>query len=553
MSEIINHDVQIIGDGQSQGIEISVNGVMEAYRHGSTIAIHASTWRLSPKLTRNHPKIVEEYDKNPLIAERDYGAIAPRSVEAAERDPEGLSMLAVRRESPFTETGSMKDWFVPDPRFEYYLHADLSKVRDDTGLSMCHYDADTGKVFVDFIYTLRNFENWHLSFSRVEEYIVQLHNKGFRLSCSFDGWNSAYLMERLINMGVPAQLYSVDRGLQAYDTLISAIHSGQVDFPYNGQFLIEMKGLLLIDGKKYDHRKGSNKDTADAVAGCVSRCYLSILGSLLSATEIENVVQPSGMLDVVWDDDRASFVFIGTPTTTRTRFGLRIDAVEDQLIVQVGHQDRETKVLWIDGFYVWDEWTTRDAGCEGVLHFLDALRQGVVIYAASLNRSVPYEISQWLQTSGIRFTTELAAKRGQSGQLIRTMAISRQAINMTVQQIKKGSIRVPEVEALVRDLSYLTETNAMQRVFVKALAGFVDFAEKQHVVGTEARPMPAAISTRMTPGMPLGPPRMPTAGVYGGNEDVIDRVRKRAGYVGSTGNALTAQPGKRTFPKPLRG
>jgi ribosomal protein S27AE len=44
------------------------------------LAIHLPTWEMSPRYPRNHPQIQAAYDSNPTKAERDYGAIPPKSV-----------------------------------------------------------------------------------------------------------------------------------------------------------------------------------------------------------------------------------------------------------------------------------------------------------------------------------------------------------------------------------------------------------------------------------------------------------------------------------------
>lgn len=542
---------QILGDGTEQAVEISVNGVMEAHRAGSTIAIHASTWRINPKVTR--VTYDDSYEKNPVLAERDFGAVAPRSVESAVRDKQALEEMATRRESPIDELGAMKDWFKPDPAFEYYLHADLSQKRDNTAICVSHYDPNIGQVYVDFIYTIRNAKNWTLSFTRVEEYIVELKNRGFRISTSFDGWNSAYLMERLTNAGIHAQLYSVDRGLEAYDTLISAIFSGKVDYPYDKNFIGELSELRLYGGNKYDHKPNGSKDTSDSVAGSVARCYLSIVGSLLSKGEIDDATNEEPAFTVSYQDGFPRFEGMMAPIPG-VRYGVRIDALGDQIVVQVGHTERAVGNLILDGFYLWDDYVTVDAGCESVVKFLVDLHSKVEIFAFSLNESVPYEIIQFAQTSGRRFTTALAAKRGQRGQLVRSAGVSRRAVNLMIQQLKKGVLQIPASDPLIRDLKYLTEANQGKRVFVQCLAGFVEFMLKQHAVGQEANLLATPTQSPLSPGQSSGMPRLPSYGVNGSGGEEIDRLRQRVNAtpenMGMRTRAVSGTQSRRNFAKP---
>lgn len=552
-------ETQIIGSGQNQGVEISVNGVMEAYRLRSRLVVHASTWRVNPKVTRE--TYAEKYEENPIIAERDYGGIAPRSVESAVRDKLALEQMATNRESAFDSLGAMKDWFKGDPRYEYYMHIDLSKNRDNTGLAMSHYDPDLGKVYVDCIYTLKNQKNWTLNFGRVEEIIREIKARGFKLKVSFDGWNSAYMMERLNNTGIEVTLYSVDRGLEAYDTLISAIFSERVDYPYDALFIRELAGLRLYGGTKYDHvANGGSKDTSDAVAGSVARCYLSIAGSLLSQSEVDAVVSDDNAFLVSYDEGYPKFEDV-IEVSRAIKYGIRVDAVEDQLVIQIGHQDRQDGIVVLDGFYTFTDYGFADAGCEHVLNFLHKVNQTLQIFAFSLNEGVPYELIQFVQQTGKKFTTSLAARKNNKGQLVRSSGISRKAVNLTIQQIKKGAVQIPQSDLLIRDLKYITIDNQMRRVFVGCFAGFVDFMMKQHTVGVESREM--AQPSKGVPtaaGRSLGMPGLPTHGITGGGGREIDQIRAR--------NRNTAIPGgsaerkvqkvvglqsKRNFAKPMRG
>jgi len=273
----------------------------------------------------------------------------------------------------------------------------------------------------------------------------------------------------------------------------------------------------------------------------------------MSQSEVDSALEETGALDVVLIPEQHAWVFRGSKLDIRTRFGVRIDAVDDQIVVQIGHQDRQSGIMLVDGFYLWDQWNMSDQGCDAILQFLEVMHRQIEIFAFSMNESVPMEVVQFVQMTGKRFVSALAARRGTNGQLIRSNVITRKAINTMIQQVKKGAIRIPPVPELVRDLHYITDTNQMERKFVLCLAGFCDFMLKQHAVGREGRPMPDPQSTRYAPGRVGGQPHLPQYGVPG-DKNEIDTIRRRTGsFIGVGANQQSTVSGRRTFPKPLRG
>jgi len=511
-----------------------IPGVLEAWRYGSKLAIHASAWFLNPK--NPYESFIEVLEENPTLAWRDFGAIPPQAMQKAIPSEETLRVLATHRVSPFDAEGAIFDWFKGDPRYEYYLHIDLSKSRDNTGWSMCHWVPEDGKVLVDFIRTWKPDRNWDLSFTRVKNTVLELHNRGFKLRVSTDGWQNLMLAEELGQIGIDVVQYSVDRGTGPYDTLISGLFSRRVDWPFNAEFIQEMTQLRLFRGQKYDHPsgRGGSKDTSDAVAGCVSRCILSITGMSLKETEIEPVILDTQLFAVEYVEVEGTPVPVFHGITDlmpkNARFGIRIDAVEDLLVVTVGRYAREAQLVMVDGYYVWEAQSYLDFGCESVIQFLSGLTDQVEVFAFSLNESVPLEILDFIKATGKRFTSALAARKRARGQLIRSTTVGRKSIQVLIQQIRKAAIRFPRVEQLIRDLKFLTEDNQLDRIFVRCLAGFLDFVLKQSAVGLESQPMAQPVATVQSPVQRMRG-LMPTPGmgaIPGANP--LDTIRSRYGY-----------------------
>ena len=177
----------------------------------------------------------------------------------------------------------------------------MSMSTDDTGMSICHYDLVNDKYVVDLIHTINKTKDWKLSFERIFHIVLTLKESlGFNFAkVTFDSWQSYSTIERLSNKGVPAGLYSVDRGTEAYDTLIETMLLNQLDYYYQARFIEEMKELKLYKGNKYDHPPGGSKDTSDGVAGCVANCVMARVGLSLTTHEVEQALHEDHTIPVV--------------------------------------------------------------------------------------------------------------------------------------------------------------------------------------------------------------------------------------------------------------
>lgn len=233
-------------------------------------------------------------------------------------DPEqGLPPMV----SPVLPTTKPRDWmntyvdfdrlvsddFWGDPNSVYHFHVDLSKTKDATGLAItCNAGTDAAAwvesegrperaalIEVSAIICIQAPPNGEISFSRVREILYWLKEvRGFRFrKCSFDGWQSTDSIQILQSKGFDVEILSVDRNLDAYDTLKDALYEGRLFFPpAHGQdpyttwdriyyldeqgdpcarFQRELAQLELISDKRVDHPPTGSKDLTDAVAGAV--------------------------------------------------------------------------------------------------------------------------------------------------------------------------------------------------------------------------------------------------------------------------------------------
>lgn len=479
----------------------------------SVLVAHGSTWHFKPGVTRED--FDQEFRKNESKAQRDFAAIPPRTVQSALYDKEIIrSLVNPNRESPIQDDGSFAPWFQGVPSFEYFLHIDMSKSHDSTGYGMCHFDIEENKVIVDLIDTADPTPQWELTFERVYQRILEIRLRGFRLrKVTFDQWQSANMIERLIKAGIDADNYSVDRTTEAYDTLIELLMSRRVDFYYQERFLEEMRTLRLVGGKKYDHPPGGSKDTSDGVAGAVAQCVISRTGAMLTEEEIEKAIVLTDLLNIeesVLKTGATVFQIVEqTPIPRHELVKIRvaqISADDSALFLLWGFNDKSTERLILEDYQIWHDFRN-DTSLYHFQVFLQKLIACLKISAISLNADVPLELVTYLSNSGIRTTSPLYARVGGANRGMkntsRTADVSETSIRATLSQIKRGNLSFPPHDLLLKDLKYLTDTNMMEQIYVAPLVEWTDFAMRELSFGRSAKPMPSGLSVN-APSMHMG-------------------------------------------------
>jgi|PlaIllAssembly_1097288.scaffolds.fasta_scaffold02258_2 hypothetical protein len=263
---------------------------------GSEIGIVAATWELNPKVTFD--SLADEFKRNPSKAWRNYGSVISTSIDAAIKEPDAvLRRVNLARPSPWDlRLNQFAAWFAPRYGTRYFLHFDLSRNRDATGVALCHREKN-GVLVVDFMLQHRAIAGKNINFAELRErYVYPLVAKGFHLQCvSFDGFQSDETRQVLEERGLHTDHCSADKSTDAYDTLIEYLFSDKLDFYSYPVFTQEFEELRLIDGRKYDHPKRfkngaiGSKDVADAVA-----CS----GLMAVRYELENPVEAPGKIKV---------------------------------------------------------------------------------------------------------------------------------------------------------------------------------------------------------------------------------------------------------------
>ena len=179
------------------------------------------------------------------------------------------------RRSPMDRDGRLSEWFQPAGKQPRYIHVDLGLTRDACGMAMatCEAGADceTGpRVVVELAHRLQAPSGGESDPSRPREIILALVRRGFNIAqVSYDGWQSADSKQILARQGIRTATVSVDRTMEAYETVKELLMDGRLALPPSDILETELRGLEIVGGRKVDHPAGGSKDVADAVAGAV--------------------------------------------------------------------------------------------------------------------------------------------------------------------------------------------------------------------------------------------------------------------------------------------
>lgn len=531
---------------------------VEIWRIGSTLVAHGATWDFHPGRTR--ASFQEAYDRNPITAERDYAANPPKSIQSALPDPDVVDrMINKERRTPMRPDGSFEPWFKGNQSREYYLHIDMSKSNDATGMGMAHFEMEEGKVVVDLIHNIDPDKTWELSFERVYQFVLSLKELGFNVKVTFDTWQSYYMVERLQNHNIPADFYSVDKGTQAYDTLISTLLMGQLDYYYHERFVTELKHIKLIGGTKYDHEKKRSKDTSDGVAGAVAKCVLANSGLALKDDDVEKVLHEDVLLNLKNDESLGVWHFEDTSLSKEEKLRkrvLRLDASDTELIMCLGWHDKVNDKLKVDEFLVWQEFTNQ----RGLSHFnvfIDRLLATCTLMVVSTNDLVPVEIIHHLQEMGVNVASPLSVGgvRYRKSRFTKTQKVTDFSIRMLVGLIKKGNITLPAVPQLIKDLKHISTENQKNRFYAGALAGWAEYATKEVSFGTSSVSLPRSMMARPeTTGSIADRLSGNQAPVKANSRDEIRSMRtKYQGGSYDNNKTPSAVGARRAFPRSVKG
>jgi hypothetical protein len=101
--------------------------------------------------------------------------------------------------------------------------------------------------------------------------VFELMARGFPIQrVTYDGFQSTDSIQILNAHGIEAELFSLDRTLDGYDTAKMILYSGgHLSYPH-ALLQKELRALTIFMGRKVDHPPGGSKDCADAWAGAIN-------------------------------------------------------------------------------------------------------------------------------------------------------------------------------------------------------------------------------------------------------------------------------------------
>lgn len=284
---------------------------IEEARHDSTIlGIRKATWErrqddieavaagdyfeLIKPGTKTMVKIPTKYQKdfgkNPKKSWRDFGGIPSLALEQFFEDDEIDKIFTLSANSSFpscVENGEINPAILPIPGAVYRIHIDLGIVRDACGVAMSCLVPGSNRVHVPLILRIVSEKRARelrekdehvqidliigkdqVDIDGVLKLVYHLRARGFNIDMvTMDNFQSIHSRQILEKEGFKAELLSVDKDTEAYDTIKSLVNSNRLDICKHDHFCKEIQRLELVKGKKVDHPPNGSKDCADAVAG----------------------------------------------------------------------------------------------------------------------------------------------------------------------------------------------------------------------------------------------------------------------------------------------
>lgn len=240
------------------------------------LGFHLATWECNPHLSLDSPLMQSEVKKNPEEFHRDYGARPPESREAYYRIPEKIDLIGQPwRHNPIDDKGRLQEWFKPKEVCQYFMHGDPAARNDAYGIGLAHVEG--ADAIIDLALEIKP-QDREIDIQAVETLFLLLVDRFNVRDASFDTWQAAGLIQALGRRGVTVANLLVDK--KVHDVLKEKIYAERVKTYKNTSLNSQLKGLLLLNGKKVDHEEDGEKDLADAAAGAVYNAVMKTRGGL---------------------------------------------------------------------------------------------------------------------------------------------------------------------------------------------------------------------------------------------------------------------------------
>jgi len=435
--------------------------IRDIFKKGTRVAIRGATWEFKGI---EKEIFASQFEYNPIKAERDLGANPPETSGGALPNPDIIDALAnYDRPDPVDKKLNIYgwsippifDWFEGDARYRYYMHFDLSKSGDQTGAAMCHYDYDRGVYVLDLIMTIPVSKNWNLKFQSIENIVDFLVLQKFPIAkVTFDGFQSLNIIQSMEKRGILSQIYSVDRGTEAYDTLIQTLLQKRLDYYPQKTFIKEVKEIQLV-GNKYNHPPNGSKDTSDAGAGALANCAKDTLKTEFKHRDLTSMFNLDYNLKdhFTYEDEDGLFRWVDMPFTNDMKHSIYINGLDSELIVVHGYSLKEQFIIdFADIISIVD-----DSDIVYLLHLISNFRAEFV--SAGIETS--FKVIDTLRKQRIRIVSSdmnlMDSARSRGVRVIRSQG--RDAVSMFISQVKQDNVRIVKEQRLFADISEINLTN----------------------------------------------------------------------------------------------
>ena len=281
----------------------SMQLLKDALKDPKMYSFHKATWEFNPTIEKEDLASVLERD--PVAYERDFGAKPPGAENPFVRDQNIIDIsIDKSRKSVFTLKEEFFDTTLKNGDKEivyrflkilvlqaklstmvgYHLHCDPGETGDSFCIAIGH--GEKGKVIIDGAIEAKPLlkvahkasQARSIHFPSMVDILLTLAKK-YKITVSYDKWNSADQIHRLIDAGVPALGKNLTR--EDHINFLHAMQNGTISFPATEKENVEPEvdrnvpcataiyqlRRLEDNGVKVDHPTGGHNDMIQCYVG----------------------------------------------------------------------------------------------------------------------------------------------------------------------------------------------------------------------------------------------------------------------------------------------
>jgi hypothetical protein len=239
-----------ISSPSSQGDKIT-RLVEENKDSDSNLAMRLATWEVSPLLPRDNKIIVQAYRKDPIVAERDYGANAPLNAAVFIQQQEAEPAFRIGNRASISEhhkninnkwrqTGKIETIAAPNPCPAHLMSIDAGLTNNSFAVTLLNLtplrvgDVTSYQINVPVLLEVQPKKGHQLHYPMIYKHVLSPLIKDFNVRYFFaDRWNSISLLDQAAedytHMELIAKQYSVK--YNDFITARSYIEDGKLLLP----------------------------------------------------------------------------------------------------------------------------------------------------------------------------------------------------------------------------------------------------------------------------------------------------------------------------------